>query len=137
MILLSGSINKYIKSIFSIFIIAVLIAPVVKFVNNFKGIELDTNSLKPDEKLLRFIYKSQIISKEVEIEKELTNDGLSDIDIKLQFTIVNNELKINSCIVILKNMTNNSDNQHIDIYENIYEVVKKHTGLNNKEIIYE
>ncbi len=133
----SGSINKYIKSIFSIFVIVVLVAPVVKFVNNFKGIELDTNNLKPDEKLLNFIYKSKVISKEVDIEKELDDEGLSGVDIKLQFTIENNELKINSCIVILKNMTNNSDNQHIDIYENIYEVVNKHTGLGDKEIIYE
>ena len=93
--------------------------------------------MKPDEKLLNFIYKSQVISKEQTIEKELGNNGLNDIDIKLNFSTENNELKINSCIVILKNMTNNSDNQHIDIYQNIYEVVNKYTGLNNKEIIYE
>ena len=112
-------------------------APIVKFVGSFKGVELDTNNLKPDEKLLNFIYKSQVVSKEINIENELENEGMENVDIKLQFTIENNELKINSCIVILKNMTNNSDNKHIDIYENIYEIVKKHTGLNDKEIIYE
>lgn len=133
----SGAISKYIKSIFSIFVLVVLLAPIVKFVGSFKGVELDTNNLKPDEKLLNFIYKSQVVSKEINIENELENEGMENVDIKLQFTIENNELKINSCIVILKNMTNNSDNQHIDIYENIYEIVKKHTGLNDKEIIYE
>ncbi|MBR1987855.1 MAG: hypothetical protein IKA36_02325 [Clostridia bacterium] len=133
----SGNISKYIKSIFSIFVIVVLLAPIINFINNFKGVNLDTNNLKPDEKLLNFIYKSQVISKEQTIEKELGNNGLNDIDIKLNFSTENNELKINSCIVILKNMTNNSDNQHIDIYQNIYEVVNKYTGLNNKEIIYE
>lgn len=133
----SGSINKYIKGIFSIFVIAVLIAPVVKFVNNFKGVDIDQSHLKPDEKLINFIYKSQVISKEIDIENELLDDGLAGVDIKLQFAIENNELKINSCIVILKNMTNNSDKSHIDIYENIYEVVNKHTGLIDKEIIYE
>ena len=133
----SGNISKYIKSIFSIFVIVVLLAPIINFINNFKGVNLDTNNLKPDEKLLNFIYKSQVISKEQTIEKELGNNGLNDIDIELNFSTENNELKINSCIVILKNMTNNSDNQHIDIYQNIYEVVNKYTGLNNKEIIYE
>lgn len=133
----SGAISKYIKSIFSIFVLVVLLAPIVKFVGSFKGVELDTNNLKPDEKLLNFIYKSQVVSKEINIENELENEGMENVDIKLQFTIENNELKINSCIVILKNMTNNSDNKHIDIYENIYEIVKKHTGLNDKEIIYE
>lgn len=133
----SGSINKYIKGIFSIFVVAALISPIVKFVNNFKGVDLKTSQIEIDQKLLNFIYKSQIINKENAIEAELETFFCDNIDINLQYTIESNDLRIDSCLVIFKNQSNKLDNQHIDIYEKIYEVVNKHTGLAEKEIIYE
>ena len=48
----SGKINKYIKSIFSIFIIAVIISPVVKFLSNKNDFKLDYNDYQIDQEYL-------------------------------------------------------------------------------------
>lgn len=133
----SGNINKYIKSIFSIFVVAVLISPIFKVVNNFKGVNLDTHKIEVDENLLNFIYKSQVSNKETNIETDLKERGFEGIDVDIQFSIESNKLKINSCVVILKNMSTIPDNQHIDMYEEIYEVVNDYTGLDIEEITYE
>ena len=68
---------------------------------------------------------------------DLNNQGISNIDITLNFALENNEIVYNSCFVNIKNIVYNPTDKHISKYELITEVVKQHTNLNDEVIIFD
>jgi len=131
----SGTISKYIKSIYSIFVVAVLIAPITKFLNKHHDFTLKYEEYNVNEKLLDYIYSMRATSLENNLKKTLEMEGFKNIDINLTFSIENNELKYNLCRVNLKNMVISADKLHINKYEFIKNVVKENTNLTDEEII--
>jgi len=131
----SGSINKYIKSIYSVFVVAVLINPLIKFATQSKDFTVNYNDYEINEKLLNFINKKQVENKEIGIETELKNNGFNNVDIIISFSIKDNNLSYTSCLVNLKDMVIEKNNQHINSYEFIKEVVVKHTNLAEEVIV--
>lgn len=130
----TGTISKYIKSIYSIFIVAVLLMPIIKFFNKSNALELVYKDFELQENLMLNISQRRIDNLELEIENYLTNEGFSLIDIELEFSIENNELTIKSCRANLENMSSSTDKQHINKYEFIAEVVNKFTNLKAEDI---
>ena len=131
----SGSINKYIRGIYSIFVVAVLVSPIMKFLNKAKDFTIKYEEHEMNESLLTYIYKMRASSLETNLEKALEEEGFSNIDIILNFTIEYDNLKYISCTVNLKNVVISSDKQHINKYEFIKGVVTENTNLSDKEII--
>lgn len=131
----SGNINKYIKSIFSIFIIAVIISPVVKFLSNKSGFKLDYTNYEIDIELVEYIYKKRTENEETKIEEYLSNEGFNHVDIVINFSINNNEIEYNSCKVNLENLVISADKQHINKYEFIKNVIYDFTSLTEEEIM--
>lgn len=131
----SGTINKYIKSIYSIFVVAVLLNPLIKFLHKnhnftvkYKDYEINTN-------LIDYIYQSKVNSLEINIEKLLEDNGFKQVDIIFDYSIENDELIYKSCTLNLKNMVIDADKQHINKYEYIKDIVKQNTNLKDGEII--
>ena len=134
----SGNINKYIKSIFSIFIVAVIISPVVKFLSNKSDFKLDYNNYEIDQELVQYIYKKRVENEEKKIEQHFQSEGFEGIDIVIDFSINNNEIEYNSCNINLENLVISADKQHINKYEFIRNLVIDYTNLTKEEIlIYE
>ncbi len=136
-VLPNGVINKYIKSLFSIFVIAVILSPIITFVKENKDFTLHYEDYEVQQNIMNYIFNQRVSSIENSIEKELENSGFSNIDIKLNFSIESNELSVNSCTVFMKNAVISSDNQHINKYEFISDVVLKFTDLTFEEIIFD
>lgn len=132
----SGTINKYIKSIYSIFVVAVLVSPIINLLKKSDNITLHYNDYEISESLLNFIHVKQAETTENNIETELLEGGFKNIDIKIEFSAKNNELVYNSCQVFLQNLVIDLDKQHINKYEFIREVVIKHTNLTQEVIIF-
>ena len=133
-VLPTGSVNKYIKSVYSIFVVAVLLMPLIRFINNSNGLELSYTDYELQENLLNYIYKNQVDNLEIKIEDQLSNNGFYKIDIELGFSIENNELNINSCKANLENLSISLESQHINKYEFIKKVVTEFTNLSSEEI---
>ena len=131
----SGSISKYIKGIYSIFVVAVLINPILKFLNKNHDFTVKYKDYEISSNLIEYIFKKQILATEKEIEDRLKIEGFSNIDISLFYSIENNELNYNSCSVNLKNLVISSDKQHINKYEFIKNIIKESTSLTEEEII--
>lgn len=131
----SGAISKYIKGIYAIFVVAVLISPVVKFLNKNHNFTIKYQEYNLNENLLNYIHTSRANEMEKTIENCLYNTGFSNVKINLKISTENNELKYYSCVVNIKNLVISSDKQHINKYEHIKEVVKDYTGLSLEEII--
>lgn len=134
----SGNINKYIKSIYSIFIVSVIISPVVNFVANKNDYKLTYVNYEIDSKLLEYVYKLRVENEENNIEIYLEEEGFSKIDIIINYSINNNEIQYNSCSVNLQNLEISADKLNINKYEFIKQAVKSFTNLTYEEImIYE
>lgn len=131
----SGSINKYIKGIYSVFVVAVLINPVVKFLNKNHDFTIKYEEYVTNEKLLSYIYEQRSKTIEKEIENRLSEEGFSNVDLILKFSIENDELKYISCNVNLKKLVISPDKQHINKYEFIKTKIAEYTNLADEEII--
>ena len=131
----SGTINKYIRGIYSIFVVAVLVSPVVKLLNKSQDFSITYEEYNINENLLKYIYTMRCQSLETNLENALKEEGFANVDIILNFSIENNELKYNLCNVNLKNLVITPDKQHINKYEFIRKVVKENTNLTDEEII--
>ncbi len=132
----SGTINKYIKSIYSIFVLAVIISPIIKFFNNNQGFNLHYQDYEINETLLNYINENKIESIRKSIILDLENEGFKNIDIIINYSIDNNEISINSCTINLENLVISADKQHINKYEIIKEIVHEYTKLTDEEIIF-
>jgi len=136
-ILPNGNISKYIKGVYSIFVVAVIINPVVSFLSNKNQIKLNYQTFEMDSELVLYIYEKRTNNLEKSIEEDLSNQGFKGIDIELQFSINNNEIKYNLCTVNLKNLSISQDKLHINKYEFIQGIVTDYVNLTNEEIVYE
>ena len=130
----SGTLNKYIKAIYSIFVVAVLISPLVKVMSNIEDFKITYIENKIDIDLLNYIYKMRAKSVEENIENYLKNEGLNKIDIILEFSIENEQLKYISCSANLNNLVISADKQHINKYELIKKVIRENTDLTDERI---
>ncbi len=131
----SGNISKYIKSVFSIFVVAVIISPVVKFISNKNGIKLDYNNYELDKELVEYIYEKRVDNEENKIEIHLKDAGFAEVDINIEYSINNNQIEYLSCCVNLENLVISADKQHINKYEFIKGIVKEFTNLTEEEIV--
>ena len=132
----TGKINKYIKSIFAIFVVAVILMPVVKFIAKSDEITINYTDYEIEQNLMDYIFSSRVTAYENEIIEVLENNGLSNIDIKINYSINSNELSLNSCEVNLKNMTSSNIEMHNNRYEFIAETIKEITNLTYEVIIF-
>lgn len=131
----SGSINKYIKSIYAIFVVAVLLMPLIKFLNQNHGFQVSYSDYEFQENLMNFIHNKRVEGLENEIENYFEIEGFKSIDIDINFSIENNEIIYKICHVNLKNLEISTDKQHINRYEFIKEVVNSYTNLSSEEIV--
>ena len=132
----SGTINKYIKSIYAIFVLAVIITPIIKFFNDNQGFNLEYQEYEINQNLINYIQTNKIEAMENNIVSDLEDEGLLNIDILINYSLDNNELSINSCTINLENLVISSDNQHINKYEIIKEIDREYTNMTDEEMIF-
>ena len=132
----SGTINKYIKSLYGIFVLAVIISPAIKFLSKNQDFDLNYVEYEVNQSLLNYINNQKVVEMTNKIKLDLKNGGFYDIDIKLNYSTSDNILTINSCEANLKKLSISSDKQHINKYEFITGVVHKHTNLTEEVIIF-
>ena len=131
----AGSTAKYIKSIYAVFVVAVLILPIINFINNNKGFVLEYDEYEVNEKLLNYIYSNRVETLEDNISKGLKSNGLENIDIEINYSIENEDLVMLTCTINLKNLVINENFTHINKYDYIKKVVKDYIDLSDEEII--
>lgn len=110
--------------------------PVVKFIAKSDEITINYTDYEIEQNLMDYIFSSRVNAYENEIIEVLENNGLSNIDIKINYSINSNELSLNSCEVNLKNMTSSNIEMHNNRYEFIAETIKEITNLTDEVIIF-
>lgn len=136
-VLPAGSTSKYIKSIYSIFVVAVILNPLITFFAKTKNINLEYNNFETSQTLIDYINTQKIKSVETTIIEELKQKGVSNIEVKINYDWQYNQLVYKSCLIDLKNMVYQPTDKHTNKYELITEVVQQHTNLSNEVIIFD
>lgn len=131
----SGNINKYIKGVYSLFVVAVLISPLLNFIETEKEFNFAANDYEINQELFAYIGEQRTNSCEKNIKQELEKQGFLGVDINIDFSIENNTIIYKTCNVNLKNLVIDLDNQHINKYEFIKSAIKDYTDLTDEEIV--
>lgn len=132
----NGAISKYIKSIYSIFVVAVILNPIILYLNKTNDFVIKYQDIQLNEKLLTYIAKKKVQATENTIESSLNDKGYAGVDIKIDYILENDEITLISCNVNLENLAISTSNQHINKYEFISEEVIQRTNLEMGEITF-
>ena len=138
-ILPSGQTAKYIKSVFSIFVVYVLISPILSMIKKDYDITkyLQRVNMQINQTLLNNIYKDQIDAKNTDIENILENAGYSGTKVRIVFNIVDDKIILEKVKINLDNLVITSPNANINKYQHIRQVVAQSIEIKEEDILFE
>ncbi len=139
LVLPSGQMNKYVKSMFGIFTILVIISPVPKLLNqNFDFSKLFYNeaSTTIDQDFLTVTNKKIVEQLEISVEKSCENSGYKQVKCEIESILENNKIVIKKVSLNLKNMVISQDQPHINKYTEIVQAVKQVVNVEKEQIIF-
>lgn len=132
----TGTTSKYISGIFAIFVLFVMVNPIITFLKSdyklsdyFNNIEIELN-----HNLLHSFTTSKFDAIESEIEQQLLEQGYSNVDLDIKFTIYADNVEIKQVLVDLTNLVINTNSENINKYVHIRQVVMENI-LVGEEVI--
>ena len=129
-----GKTSKFIKGMYAIFVLAVIINPLSKLLKK-TSFYIQTSSGVASESS-KLIYDDIVANKEIYVKKVLEDNGILNVDIKLQYSIENDEIVIDNCKVNMKNIVIDLNRQHINKYDYIRKIINDCVGLDDEEIAF-
>lgn len=135
-ILPNNKINKFIKCIFSIFIVFSLISPLVKISSKINKIKIDNVSSEINEELFQTISDLRKNTYETLITKSLENDEIFNVKIDIEFDVEKSNMQINKITIDLANLVLTENSKNINKYEVITKHVKKYLDISEDKIIF-
>lgn len=137
-ILPSGTISKYISGIFAIVVMFVMISPVLTFIKSDYKLSdyFTTSDIQINDKLLYSINNSKLNAVSEDIEKQLLDNGYSNVKLDIQFKVVADNVEITQVLVDLTNLVINQNVSNINSYVYIRQVVMKHLEVTEEVIVF-
>lgn len=138
-ILPSGQTTKYIKSIFSIFVVYVLINPVINILKQDFDLSkyVQQGSIQVNETLLNNIYKDQIDAMANTIKDNLRSEGYEGVEVSVEYKIVENSVVLEKIKINLDNLVITSPETNINKYQLIRQVVAETVEISEEDILFE
>ena len=137
-ILPDGQMQKYIKVVFSVFVVFVMIYPIVninlnkidfnKFLYNSTSVELNENYLKN----YNLEYKNSL---EKLTENQLSNNGFMGVDVEININLDKTNFNIEKVILNAKNLVINTNTVHIDKYKEIKGLVANFLYIEEERVV--
>lgn len=138
LILPEGQTRKYIKAIFSFFVILVIVAPLPKLVKS--GIDFDNilagEGVGIQEDFIYQLNRNKLDSIASSIEDDLKEQGVEGAKILLSANIFSSNLEIEAVFVDLFELVISGETQHINTHEIIIKTVKKHIDIEEENIVF-
>lgn len=139
LVLPSGQMNKYIKGMFGIFTVFVIISPLPKLLN----IDIDFNSLiynqsatEIDSDFLQATNQKIKKQLEISVEKNLENKGFLKVDVEILANLEDMKFTIKKVIVNLQNMVINGNLPHINKYTEIKAGVLEILNIEEGQVVF-
>lgn len=126
LILPNGTMQKYIKSIFSIFVVFVMVYPIINIDINkldFNKFLYNETSVELNDKYIENFHKEYKESLEKLTENCLQNKGYENLNVEIFYKMSSKDFEIEKVVVDAKNLVINSSSVHIDKYKEIKKIV--------------
>lgn len=127
------NLNKFIKSIFAIFFLFVIISPIAKFKPNQVFFKPDTG-VNMDENFLQKNILMRITTIENSINSHLKKNNINGVNVTLAVTLLDFDFVVNEVEVNTQNIVLTKDLNHKNKYEKIINLICETTNF-KKEII--
>lgn len=137
LILPSGSMSKFIKSIFSYLIIIVILSPVFSFFSgkNFSINDIfSSNSVEIQDGFVAGVNRQFLDSVETSIEKSCNDKGIKFVEVGIQADIFENEIQITQISVNVKDVVIDQSFQHTNIKTSIINIIKENIKIEEELI---
>jgi len=129
-----GNINKYIKGILVIFTVFVMVSPITNL-NIFGSIKNSDYDIKLDDSYLGDV-NSQIANEyKVIIESKLKTNGYENVTVDIDLKD-DEKLEIDAVFVYLCDLVLKSNDESINIYNNIKSIIKSVVVVDAEDIIF-
>ena len=101
LVLVDGQVKKYVKSVFVLFVIFTLVAPLPNLVSNIKNgqVELPSTEVGIDEGYLDIILRQKNNAVINSVERALVDAGISGAEVSVDAEYADNIYTINSIVV--------------------------------------
>ena len=137
LLLPSGSMSKFIKSIFGYLIIVVILSPVFSFFSqkNFSINDIFSSSnVQIQDSFVANVNRQFLDSVENSIEKSCHEKGIKFVEVGIEADIFENEIEIKQISVNLKNIGITDEVKHTNIRTSIISIIKENIKV-KEEII--
>lgn len=121
----NGQTRKYIKGMYSIFVVFILLTPVANLVNkDFDLNELiDTTAVSVNEDYIEYITKARAEQMATYLEQKLDSEGMKNISIEVVYKETDLDISIEKIIVNIQNLVIDRKDKHINKYNVIKECI--------------
>lgn len=134
----TGALNKFIKSIFSVCLIFVLVGPIKGFITtNTSNLDSISTNIGQDDNFLIKYNQSLARSYEEKIKTNLEEVGIYGVNVLILTNLANTDFEILEVSVYLKDLVLTDKINHTNKYERIEEVIKKTLSVSGEIVFYE
>ena len=123
-ILPDGKLNKHVKHVCSLLVVAVVFSPVLSMLRDF-SIDLDVSqeALSYDANLENYFVVQTVEDIENTIEQKLDSAGFVGATVEISYHVVDGKLILEKAVVSLKNVVLSSPSLVINLNENIKKIL--------------
>ena len=133
-----GRMSKYIRSVFAAVTVLVIILPLPSLIRN--GINFDSsfliqNEFELDENYLRWAETVKLSALARGVQEQLRQDGVQGAVVTVEGSARANNITIELVRVNLENVVIDGNNQHINKYELIRQLVAEYLSIDRGQVI--
>lgn len=129
-----GKTNAFIRSIFAVIFMVIVVSPIIKLVKDSEFIDFSdmvTWTVNQDD------YTEQLLLElKFQIENHLTTNGVEGVQVEVKGYSTNKDVKIEQIKVDLSNLVILEKDEHINKYKLITTLIKEKVEIDEESIIY-
>lgn len=133
-ILPTGKTNAFIKMVFAIFLLYVIVMPLPKFFNGTINLN-NTNATVTDTNYLISLNLQKVSALENQIIKKLSEEGFEGVAVIVSSNIYSEQLEVNKIHVDLVNLVLKNKDKHININKEITNVITSIINIKEENIL--
>lgn len=139
LVLPSGQMNKFVKSMFGVFTILIIISPVPKLINSnfdFSSLFYNQASIEIDKDFLEVTNKKIVKQLENSVVASCEKAGYSNVMCEIESILVENKLVIEKVKINLSNLVISQNVVHINKYTEIEQAVQRVVNIEKERIVF-
>ncbi|MCI5797469.1 MAG: stage III sporulation protein AF [Firmicutes bacterium] len=137
LVLPNGQTKKYVKGVFAFVVVMVIITPLPKLLGNDFQVDdiFEEDAIIIQEDFVYQINRDRLEKIEEMIEGDLKDEGLENVQVKINANIFTNEMTIDAVFVDLSNLVITEKGEHKNTNEIIINSILKYVSVEKSDIV--